>query len=197
MKRNNSINKRYIYIAIFFLLLVGISLGYSRLMATLSIDGDVTVSEVRWDMKLNNISVEDGSYTHSGVNTVSIDPSNKNKISYTITLDKPGDFYEFTYDIVNNGTLASELSSLVETGTSQEVISAATYIDYQVIGIPQVKDDLNNVHDVINAGTTRTVRVRIEYLEGVIDGIEIPGSDELDYPDFTLTKTFEFSFVQH
>ena len=177
--KNNHSKKRIIIIALFTLLLCGISLGYSRLLATLSIDGDVNVSEVRFDIRLKNLTVTDGSFLDDGNNTSAIDLSNNKKVSYNVTVSKPGDFYEFTYKIANQGTMAGYLTSITETGTTIENINLHPEIYYSVEGMPRV-------NDLFNPNDERTVKIRIEYI----------GEEEAETP-FTITKSFEYAFSKN
>ena len=178
MKHNYS-KKRVLIIVLFLIILCGISLGYSRLLATLSIDGDVSVSEVRFDIRLKNLAVTEGSFLDEGNNTSAIDLSNNKKVSYNVTVSKPGEFYEFTYKIANQGTMAGYLTNLTETGTTIENINLHPEIYYSVEGMPRI-------NDLFNPNDERTIKVRIEYI----------GEEEAETP-FTITKSFEYAFSKN
>ena len=183
MKRNN----RFILITIFILLLISISLGYSKLMATLSIDGDVTIKEVTWNMFLDNIQIKENSFTNNNSNIAKIDENNNKKIICDITLNEPGDFYEFSFDIVNNGTLNGKISNIIETGTTIEEINLLDYIDYSMSNMPIIN------RTVISADDRVTVTIRLEYLDGLIDNEE---EEEIQYDSFSFEKTIELEFEE-
>ena len=158
---NNVFTKyKYYFIAILFLLIVGISFGYSKLMATLEIDGDVNVSPVKWNIEFVNLSITEDSFTNNNSNIVKIDPEKPNRILFNVTLDKPGDFYEFTVNIKNSGSLNAKFDSVIETGTTNEVLINTPYIDYSINGLP-------SEDSILSVNSSKEIKVRIEYLSGL------------------------------
>lgn len=172
--------KKYRYYISFIVvaLIIGMGFGYSKLMATLSIDANVNVSSVRWNIECKNISVKEGSFTNNDTNYVRIDPENPNKISYNVTLNSPGDFYEFTFKIANTGTLRGKLDNIVSTGTSDTDIIDTEYIDYSV-NLPTRGSTLSPNGELI-------VKIRLEYLPGL-------GGTE----SYNVTKNYEFNYVRY
>ncbi|MBR3117012.1 MAG: hypothetical protein IKF36_03960 [Bacilli bacterium] len=183
-KKNILLNKKFL-IPVFLLLLVGVSLGYSALQTTLQINGNTKISKTEWIVHFSNIQVTEGSYLNSGNNTAVIDANDDTKVTYTVTLNAPGDFYEFTVDIVNEGTLPAKLDAIRETGLTPAQIAEIPYLDYSVTGMPSVGDVLN-----VGAANKNTVTIRVEYPLD-ITAQELPGSD------YTFTKTIELDYVQN
>ena len=172
--------RKIYYISIIVLMLiVGMSLGYSKLMATLTIDAKVNVSSVKWDIQCKNIDVKEGSFTNNNTNYVRIDPENPNKISYNITLNAPGDFYEFTFKIVNSGSLKGKLNSITTSGTTDDEIADTQYIDYNITGLP-------SRGSILNTSGEQEVKIRFEYLPGL-------GGES----SYTVNRTYEFNYVRN
>lgn len=123
MKKKN----KYILVA---LLVLFLSVGYAYLSTNLDINGVSIVKRNVWDLHFENI-VD----THKGA-TIDI-PANisedKLSIDYQVTLNKPGDEYYFTADVVNNGTMDVMLNSYEITGLSDEqkkfITATVTYSD--------------------------------------------------------------------
>ena len=182
MKRDSVIlRKRNIFIALFLLLIVGISFGYARLETTLSITGDTKISKVGWLVHFKNIQVTEGSFLNEGGNSAVIVDADDTKVTYSVTLKNPGQFYEFTVDIVNDGTLDAKLNARSETGTD---ITDLPFVSYSVEGLPA----LDSVLKPGNANN-KTVRIRVEYPED-IRPVDLPGDD------FIFTKTIELDYIQ-
>lgn len=182
MKRDSVIlRKRNIFIALFLLLIVGISFGYARLETTLSITGDTKISKVGWLVHFKNIQVTEGSYQNNGANSAVIVDSDDTKVTYTVTLAQPGDFYEFTVDIVNDGTLDAKLNARRETGTD---VTDVPFVEYSVDGLPALDSILKP-----GADNKKTVRIRVDYPEDI-------NPTDLPAEDFTFTKTIELDYVQ-
>ena len=182
MKRESVIlNKKLVFVSLFLLLIAGITLGYARLEETLSIKGDTKISKVGWLVHFKNLEVTEGSYTSNGENTAVIVDEDDTKVTYSVTLHQPGDFYEFTVDIVNDGTLDAKLNDRRETGTD---ISGIPFVEYSVEGLPAINSVLK-----VGESNKKTVRIRIEY------PLDIRPVD-LPTEDYTFTKTIELDYVQ-
>ena len=85
------------------------TLAYAALSATLSIIGSAEIQNASWNVHFDNIQVNPGS--------VDISPQivNNNKITFSADLKNPGDFYKFTVDVVNNGTIDAMIDSIIKT----------------------------------------------------------------------------------
>ena len=124
MKLKNK--KTQIYLMIILIVAILIGIGYAILTSNLNILGNTTINKNTWDIHLENLSVTDGSVT--ATTPAAID-SNKTTVNFTVKLTQPGDYYEFTVDEVNAGTIDGMISSIVKTGLTE---SQAKYLDYTV-----------------------------------------------------------------
>ena len=109
MIRKRKDDKYIILVFLFILLVIGI--GYAYLTSNLSITGATNVAGNTWDIHFDNLNITNGSVT--AITPATINPSDNTKISYTVLLNRPGDYYEFTVDMVNSGTLPGKVT-LVE-----------------------------------------------------------------------------------
>lgn len=103
-----------------------------------------------WNIKLTNLKVKEGSEK--------ADLSLKdNKVNLDLTLKKEKDFYEFYFDIENNGTLDALLKEMdFKVDNPKNIITyKITYLNDQ-----QIKEG-----DILNNKSTQTIKVRIDYPE--------------------------------
>ena len=160
MKRSNKKKKVTI---ILFLLLLGISLGYSLLSSNLNISGTTGLSNNTWNIYWSNLSVTNGSVTGTQVTTPAAIKTGNTEVEYSITLSTPGDFYEFTVDAVNEGSIDAMIESFSNktyesNGTTEKTLPS--YLNYSVTysdGIalaPKQK---------LAANTTEKIKVRVEF----------------------------------
>lgn len=187
----NDEKKRSVVIITVFLLLLLLGLGYAALTTTLNITGRATVKKQTWDIKLQNPNVITGSVS-AAVPTVS-----GTTATYTITLAKPGDFYEFKIDARNDGTIDAKIGEApVISGLSTEM---AKLIDYTVTyedGTAIAKDDS------LAAQSTKTLKVRVEYkkdfstedFNAITWTNDSDGDGTMDSNELTLT--YSVSYVQ-
>ena len=121
MKKSN----KSLYIILILIVLFGISIGYAAISRTLSITGSSVVEKNTWNIHFENVQITDGSVVAS--KDATIDNGNLS-VDFSLCLALPGDFYEFTVDVINNGTIDVMLDSVVKTPELTEV--QAKYLNY-------------------------------------------------------------------
>ena len=164
-----------------FLLILCLGVGFAFLSTQLTITGNTSVSGNKWSIYFNNVQVNKASVDASVVPTTT--GTTTTSLNYTVLLDKPGDFYEFTVDAVNAGTIDAMIESIttpnIDSRVLQYVNYTTTYLDGTEI----------NQNDVLRATQTTTYKVRVEYKKD----IEVT---DLPEDDINLTLTFEVNYVQ-
>ena len=182
--------KNNLYILL-IILITGLSLGYAFLSQELTINGTGKVTASSWDVyfdslipNLNNVSLsqEDVAAT--------IDQTTLTDIDYSVTLQKPGDFYEFTVDVVNDGTMDAMVGLVINNYEDSPISTynplpvylkySATYSD----GMP-----IEAYHILTGNGGTETYKVRLEYRTD-ISANDLPATTQ------TLHFTFGVEYVQ-
>ena len=146
--------KRTFFGMFLFLLFISFGVGYAYLTTSLSIDGTSNVSSARWNIHFANIDINEDSVTPTTGATI----TNPTTINFSLVLAEPGDFYEFTVDIVNEGTLnarISDFSFLPELTAEQQ-----EYYEYTV---KYASGSDIAVGDGLKAGTSEKIKVRFEY----------------------------------
>ncbi|MBQ3307789.1 MAG: hypothetical protein IJG68_06345 [Bacilli bacterium] len=159
MRRNNK--QVTTYFILFSLLLIGVV--YAILQANLQINGTAKIKSNTWDIHFNNIQINENSVPiGTGDSPATIDPENNCKVDFEITLSLPGDFYEFTIDIVNAGTIDGMIGELNKTLIVNEtaVENLPDFLDYRVTYIDGIEIVENHKLD---AGSTETYKVRLEF----------------------------------
>ena len=156
-------------------LVLFLSIGYAILSTTINITGTSTIANTNWDIHFNNIQVTPGSVAiGTGDSAATINPANLTSVAYTITLDKPGDFYEFTVDVVNGGTVDGMIDTVTSKMNGVEISALPNYLDYSVAYSDGKSIAANHL---LAAGQTHTYRVRVEYKKN-IDSTDLPANDE-------------------
>ena len=95
-------------------MLLGLGLGYSLLTQNLTINGITKVRGNDWNIHFDNVQINSNSVTLStGDVAAAIDSNDNTLVNYTVTLNQPGDFYEFTVDAVNEGSVDGMIGAIV------------------------------------------------------------------------------------
>lgn len=178
-KIRRKVNKPLLYFV--FFVFASVTVGYAALSTTLSITGKGTLSKNSWDIHFENLVIVDNGA--SVVTTAPTIDSTKTKVSFNITLSKPGDSYEFTVDAVNKGTIDAMLSGFSATSLTTDQQKYLTYtVTYGDGATISTKDYLKK-------GTSETIRVRVRFKDD-LTATDLPSSAE------TLNLTATFVYVQ-
>lgn len=178
-KIRRKVNKPLLYFV--FFVFASVTVGYAALSTTLSITGKGTLSKNSWDIHFENLVIVDNGA--SVVTTAPTIDSTKTKVSFNITLSKPGDSYEFTVDAVNKGTIDAMLSGFSATSLTADQQKYLTYtVTYSDGATISTKDYLKK-------GTSETIRVKVRFKEDLTSA-DLPSSAE------TLNLTATFVYVQ-
>jgi hypothetical protein len=183
-KRNNNL------LGILIIFLLGLGLGYDLLSQDLTINGITKVKGNNWDIHFNNIVVNpDSVILSTGDSAASINQTDDTLVEYTVTLNTPGDFYEFTVDVVNAGTVDGMIGEVINK-LNNTVISTTNplpvYLDYTFSYADGTQVTPNHL---LEAGDTETYKVRVEFKRD-IENSELPTTDQ------TNTFSFGVSYVQ-
>ena len=153
-------NYQTILIVLLTLALVIMSIGYANFTRDLKLEGTTTIGSSNW-----SINFDDASYKESeGSTPATAKTINNTTMSYDVTLEKPGDFYEFTIDVNNVGDFDANLDAITLSSLTE---AQKKYLSYKLIYKDQefqtTTTNLTNI--ILNKNTgTETVKVRIEYL---------------------------------
>ena len=167
---------------VLIMLLLGISLGYALLTSNLNILGVANILNPTWDIHFENVQVKSGSVTAP---TPAID-SNQTTVSYSVTLNTPGDFYEFTVDAVNAGTIDGMITEISSTLNNVEITNnLPPALEYSIKyddGIELAKNQL------LASGKSVKYKVRVGYKTD-INPEDLPDTEET--LNLTLTVTYQ------
>lgn len=177
-KRKNGNGK--LFVLLLLLLVVGVSVGYAALSKTLNINGTSNIgNNAKWDVHLENVVVTGGSANA----TTPAKLSGTDTITFAVDLNTPGDFYEFTFDVVNDGTIDAKL------GTTPSIpaipSNLQSYVTYKVT----YSDDGSalNANDTLAHGATKKVKVRLEFKKDIA---QLPTAED------PLALSFTLNYVQ-
>ena len=155
------------------------TIAYAALNAVLTIQGSAQVSSADWDVHLANPRVTNGSVTTT-VPTLATGKS----LTFSTTLNMPGDFYEFTIDVVNDGTIDAMIDGITKTPTLTE--AQAKYLNYI---IEYQNGESINTKQLVAKNSFVRLKVRVEYRKD-ITASDLPTTSE------TLNLAFTVNYVQ-
>lgn len=173
-------NKQKIYIIIILFLSLTIGLGYSYLSTSLDINGSTKVSKNTWDVHFENVIIQ----SDSTIKTIPTINNNKDLVSFTVSLSKPGDAYHFLVDVKNSGTIDAMISVF---SNSSLTANQKIYLEYNV----SYPDDISiSQYDLLKKNESQTIEVFLKYKD------DITIEDLLYSQDEDMTLSFNITYVQ-
>ena len=189
-------NKKRRKIILLLVVLLAITVGFALLSTTLFINGSSTIKSntwsIHWDTE-NNPNVTTGSVT-ADTPTVTSD-----SVSFTANFDVPGDYYEFTVDAVNDGTVdgiitqvgtkvydPSDLDNeLTGNAVPTNIIWSVTYADN---GQQPARGDILAKRVDATHPTKRTYKVKVQF---------DPDAESLPADAVSYVYKFEVKYQQY
>ena len=172
MRRNKKNNMKLIFV----ILLLVMGLGFAAIATQLKITGTLNVSRTSWDVHFENVQITQGSVTANPAPTSN--NTDTTEMTYTINFTKPGDYFEFTTDIVNDGTIDAMVdvvsNNAYQTAASTTPIALPSYLTNTVTYEDGVEIDQNQ--ELLH-GTSEKVKVRIEFKKDITTA-DLPSSGD-------------------
>ena len=169
----------YMILSIVLISIFSLTIVYAALSTTLNINGNAEVSSASWDIHLANVQLNSRSAT-----TTAPTITNSTTATFSTTLSKPGDFYEFTIDVVNDGSIDAMVDGVTKTPTL--TTAQAKYLNYIVEY--QNGEPINN-KQLVAKGSFVRLKVKLEFRKD-ITASDLPTTSE------TLNLSFTVNYVQ-
>ena len=178
-RRRKFNRKRKNTFKIFFLVIVGMTLGFAAINTTLQLIGTLNISRTTWNIHWENPTKTGGV---SATKEVALKENDNTTVEYQVKLTNPGDYYEFTVDAKNDGTIDGMITNIqnkvyennTEVTLPNYLESTITYSDGTLI---------ENNH-LLASSKKETYKVKVAYKTGL-------AADEL--PDSEKTYNFRFT----
>ena len=169
-KEDNKKKKYLLLLLLLLLLFLVFTCTYAFIKISFNINGRTKINKATWDVHFENLKVTEGSVKASRVSKID---SWKTNINYEVPLNIPGDYYEFTVDVVNKGSIPAKVSSSPTLGgiTTEEDVYLNYFVTYS-------DGDEIKVNDELNSGDKVTYKVRVEFDKN-IEITQLPKESEI------------------
>lgn len=173
-------NKKRKTIFLLVLLILGISVGFAVLTTVLYINGNGLVKGNTWSVHWDNAEVLDGSISTvvPDIGEDQGDPENT-KATWSCEFTEPGQYYAFTIDAVNDGTVNAIIDEIQVTATPE----LPHYINYRVT---YAEGGTPKKNDLLAKNSSRKYKVVVEYSSDITP-------EELNNLPETTTYNFELN----
>ena len=114
-------NKKNVYILILALGLLVVSIAYASLSTNIRISGTASIPNVNWNIHFDNWALDTASTVNGHQNTAvyptvnelskSLSPNITKVENLNVTLNQPGDYVKYMFEIVNDGSIDASLDN--------------------------------------------------------------------------------------
>ena len=167
-------NRMSITLVILAFVLV-ISIGYAALTTALKINGHVLIGETTFNIHFDNVQPT----THKAevVTEAHIVDEPKTEIAFDVSIPRLGDYYKFTTDIVNDGSIPGVIKSIEYNGLTESQKRVLNFRAYYTNS-----NKVLAIGDYLGPEQTKNITVELAYelSEDVTDDDLIVGDLELN-----------------
>ena len=151
------------------------SVGFAAYAQTLNINGTATVGTNKWSVHFKENSLQKVEGSVDGENLTLDDATTT--ANFKVKLNKPGDYYAFSVDVINDGTFDAILKSITMTQLTE---AEAKLLKFSVsYNGTEYTSSATNIMDVLNYNTgnnAKNVIVRVEYRKDIA-AEDLPATD--------------------
>ncbi|MDO4995845.1 MAG: glycine rich domain-containing protein [Bacilli bacterium] len=158
--------KRIKYLPLIILLFL--SIGFAILSSNLSIGSSIAISNASFDVHFEDVSIYNTNINNPSVPVIN---SDGDTVTMNIDLDKPGDYVQISFYVVNSGTIDAELSEIIPTTLTSSESNYLVY-SYQYLYHGNI-----NVGDMLRPGQKQAIIVTYQYKYDIDNFINIDSKD--------------------
>lgn len=182
------VDKKKKITTIFLLFLFAVTVGYAIVSTQLKLDGNLAILKQTWDVHFENVQIKSGSVP------ATVAPASDNAtttvIPYTVSFTNPGDFYEFTVEVVNRGTI----DAMADIVTNQAYESDGTTpitAPYLVSSVTYANGNPIEKYNALAVGEVKRLKVRVEFNVDNVTRDDLPSES-----DITVLMKLSVPYVQ-
>ena len=151
-----------------------ISIGYAVLTTVFNVNSSVSLSKISFNVHFDNVVVSDDNKAEvTEGNGARITNEAKTEITFAVSLKKLGDYYSFTTDIVNEGSIPGKIKSINLNGLTD---SQKKFLKYDVYYSDSARDIKPG--DYIGPESSKNITFDLTYdLDDDISNDDMPTDD--------------------
>ena len=169
---NMSKNKKILLISsISLAVIIVLGIVYAAFTQQLNIAGSATGRSSKWDIHFENLSNVSLNGTAKELTAPTINTNSTQISNYSVSLTSPGDYVEYTFDVVNDGDYDATLTNLSKTapscqGTGDNASNDASNVCGKLTYTLTYSDGTTvSQSDTLASKETKTMKLKLLYQE--------------------------------
>ena len=193
--------KLYIILCIILVCVFSLTLAYAALSVTLNVVGRAEVTGSNWNIYFDNPIIKNGS-----VSNLEPQITSNSSIEFSVEFNMPGDYYEFTIDVVNDGTIDAMIENIYvhssmtaeqakylngvlmyDNGTDvglRQLLEAGESVRYRFRA--EFKKDIN-ASDLPTSSSSVDFSIELVYSQASNEAVVVPGGNN-DNKEFRIVN---------
>ena len=197
MRKYNRRKKNNMFLLV--LLILGISIGFALLSTTLNINGIAGINKNTWDIHWNENSIVETQGSVTATTPAYVSDTAKKNVTFAVELELPGDFYEFTVDAKNYGTisgLVDDVKVKIYEGDSTTPLEPGDIPEYLVYSFTHIDGSAVQKGEEIKPNESTKYKFKIGIDEDY-EEVPVPGPTPDPAPTtLSLRVEVEETFIQ-
>ena len=166
---------------VFFLILVGMTVGFAAINTTLQLIGTLNISKTTWNIHWDNPTKTGGV---NATKDATLKTGDNTTVEYEVNLANQGDYYEFTVDAKNDGTIDGMITGISNKVYENNVeVTKPDYLEFTVTYADGINIENNHL---LASGEKETYKVKVQYKTGLAPD-QLPDSEKTYNFRFTVT----------
>ena len=168
-------NRKKNRILLLLILLLAVTIGFALLSTTLKINGISGIKKNTWDIHWNEESIVETSGSVTATTPAYVSDTAKKIITFDVSLELPGEFYEFMADAKNYGSVAGKVEDVkikLYEADGVTLIDPEDVSDYLVYSFTHSDGSEVEAGEVIKPTESKTYKFRVG-----IKGDQLPPSN--------------------
>ena len=162
---------------------LGLTIAFAALSQTLTINGRASMNKSGWDIHFDNLSNASITGEAKEISTPQITDGGITLDNINVSLSKPKDKVEYTVDIVNDGTITAEITSIEMTKLTEE---QSKYLEFYA-NYSDGRDVSES--DILKPKQKETVKIVIGFKEDITE-------EDLPKEVATIDLSLAINYVQ-
>ena len=162
------------------------SVGFAAYSQTLNITGAANVSANKWSIHFvpSSYQLADGSKSQKSIDF------GDTAITYSVDLAKPGDYYAFNINVINDGTFNAVLQKITMSSLTAAQQKYLTYtVTYNGRTYTSTTDNIMDALPIATGSNTKTATVKVAY-------VQPDNASDLPQQAVSVNLSVAFDYVQ-
>ena len=145
------------------ILLLVVTIGFALLSTTLKINGIAGIKSNRWSIHWDDESISETQGSVTATTPANVSDTDKKNVNFEVDLELPGDYYEFTVDAKNYGTISGKIDEVKVNYYINNSLTSSSLPEYLSFSFTHEDGTDVSSGEYLDPGESQKYKVRLEF----------------------------------